>query len=178
MTTLKLLWSTTWRGGALGLVVGTFVGATFGALFANGLFTFSLAFEADKMTSQDVPAGIVAILFLALVGAVVGALFGVPTGFVVGIANGLLLGIVSRVFFFPLTNVRGYRWVIALISMAFTTLTSWVGFMLIMFLYANQDKANYVGLAVFLIIPALIAGVVAGIISQIGARWYEKESAK
>ncbi len=33
-------------------------------------------------------------------------------------------------------------------------------------------------MTVIVLIPALIAGVSAGLISQIGARWYEKESAK
>ncbi len=179
MTILKLLWNTTWRGGALGLGVGTFAGATFGALFGNVLvFGVELLKQRPDPGLNDLPALIGAVALIALIGSVIGALFGVPTGFVVGVVNGLLLGIVSRVFFFPPNDIRGYRWMIALISMVFTTLASWVGFMLITFLYANQDKADFVGIAIFLIVPALIAGAIAGAVSQIGARWYEKESAK
>lgn len=179
MKTSRLLFNATWRGSAWGLLVGTFVGATFGALFGNVLvFGVELLKQRPDPGLNDLPALIGAVALIALIGSVIGALFGVPTGFVVGVANGLLLGIVSRVFFYPLTDVRGYRWVIALISMAFTTLASWVGFMLIMLLYANQNKADFVGIAIFLIIPALIAGIIAGAVSQIGARWYEKESAE
>jgi MFS family permease len=179
MKTLQLLFSTTWRGGMWGLLAGTMVGATFGALFGNVLvFGVGLTQQQEQISLNDIPAAIGAVAILAIIGSVMGALFGVPTGFVVGIANGLLLGIISRVFFFPLKNARAYRWVIALISMAFTTLASWVGFMLIMFLYANQDKADWVGIVIFLVVPALIAGVVAGFISQIGARWYEKKNTK
>jgi hypothetical protein len=179
ISTFKLVWNTTWRGGAWGLLAGTFIGAAFGAVIGNVLvFGVGLMNQSKSLGLNDIPTAFAVVFAVAMFGMVIGAIFGVPTGFVVGITNGLLLGIVSRVFFFPLTNVRAYRWVIALISMTFTTLTSWVGFMLIMFLYANQDKANYVGLAIFLVIPALIAGVVAGLISQIGARWYERESAK
>ncbi|MBI5033621.1 MAG: hypothetical protein HZB51_24135 [Chloroflexi bacterium] len=177
MTTSRLLWGTTWRGGAWGLLAGTFVGATFGALFGNTLiFGVGLLQQQERIGLSDLPQLIPAFAIFAIIGSVMGALFGVPTGFAVGVANGLLLGIISRMFFYPLTDVRGYRWVIALISMTFTALASWVGFMLIMLLYANQDKANWVGLAIFLIVPALIAGVIAGAVSQIGARWYEKAS--
>lgn len=178
MTTLKLLLGTTWRGGAWGLLAGTFVGATFGALFANGLFLFGLAFEADKLTSKDMPASIVAILFLALIGAVVGALFGVPTGFVVGSMDGLLIGVLTRVLFYPLKNVRAYRWTIALVSALFTSIVSWVCFLGIALFYSNRNSANVGVLMLVFILPALVSGIAAGFISRLITHWYEKESAK
>ncbi len=138
MMALRLVWGTTWRGGAWGLLVGTFAGATFGVLLAYVLeIGGGLLAQREPISLSDIPTLIAALAIFGILGAFMGALFGVPTGFVVGVANGLLLGIVSRIFFFPLTDIRGYRWVIGLISMAFTTLASWVGFMLIMFLYAN-----------------------------------------
>lgn len=174
MTTTRLLFGTTWRGAAWGLLVGTFGGSAFGALFGNALvFGVGLLRQPADLSLSDIPTAIAAVGVLALIGSVMGALFGVPTGFVVGLLNGLLVGIVTRVLFFPLKNVRVYRIVIALMSMVFTMLTSWVGFMLIWILYANEDKANMAGLAVMSVLPALIAGVGAGLISQIGARWYE-----
>lgn len=179
MTTINLLFGTTWRGAAWGLLVGTFGGSAFGALFGNVLvFGVGLMRQPADLGLSDIPTAIAAVGVLALIGSVMGALFGVPTGFVVGLLNGLLVGIVTRIFFFPLKNVRAYRIVIALVSLIFTTLASWVGFMLIMILYAKQDKANFTGLGIFVALPALIAGIGAGLICQIGARWYEKESAK
>jgi len=116
----------------------------------------------------------VAIPFLALIGAIMGGVFGIPTGAVVGVLNGLLLGIVTRAFFYPLRDVRTYRRVIAVTSAVCTTIASWLSFFAIMLLYVNEAKANLGGLAIFVVIPALIAGIAAAFISQIGARWYER----
>ena len=176
MTTGKILWGAIWRGGAWGLLAGTMIGTAYGALFANGLFAFSMISEADKMTSKDIPSGIVAIVVLALIGAVMGALFGVPTGFVVGVANGLLVGIITRLFFSPLKNARAYRWTLAIVSGLFTATGSFIGFMLIMLSYANRDEANVPVLAVGVLIPAVIGGIAAGLISRLIARWYETRS--
>jgi len=179
MTTARWLWGMTWRGGAWGLLAGTMLGTAYGAVFANGLFFFGLLSQAPaEFHGEDVPRAIVAVLLLALIGSVMGALFGVPTGFVVGLLNGLLLGIVTRAFFYPLRDARTYRRVIALISVGFTAIASWLGFFAIMLFYANTEKANVPVLAIGVIIPALIAGIAAGFISQMGARWYERESAK
>jgi len=178
MKTARLLFGTIWRGAALGLLVGTFGGSAFGALFANGLFAFNMVLQADKISAQDAPAGIVAILFLALIGAVVGALFGVPTGFVVGIMDGLLIGVLTRVLFYPLKNVRVYRWTIAVVSAVFTSMVAWVCFLGIALFYSNRNSANVGALMLVFILPALIAGIVAGFISRLLTRWYEKASAK
>jgi hypothetical protein len=149
--------------------------ARYGAIFANvmffsGLFAeIPIAFES----SDALRVGIV-VPFLALIGAVMGALFGVPTGFAVGAMNGLLIGIITRAFFFSLRNARTYRRVIAVVSALFTSIASWLGFLAIMLFYANRDKANVGVLAVGVLIPALIAGVGAGLISRVIARWYEQ----
>ncbi|MCI0475567.1 MAG: hypothetical protein L0Y55_04920 [Anaerolineales bacterium] len=178
MSTIKLLWNTTWRGGAWGLLGGTMLGTAYGAIFANALFLFGLAQAPFDLRGDDIPRAFAAILVLALIGAVMGALFGVPTGFVVGALNGLLIGIITRAFFFPLRDARTYRRVIAVVSALFTVIASWLGFLVIMLFYANREKANVEVLAVGVLIPALIAGIVAALISRVIAWWYEKESAK
>jgi eukaryotic-like serine/threonine-protein kinase len=173
VTTIKLLWGTTWRGGALGLLVGTLGGAAYGALFANGLFAFSLLAQPATLQAKDVPAGIVAIVFLALIGAVVGALFGVPTGFVVGLLDGLLVGVLTRAFFYPLKTVRVYRRTAAVVSALFTGVAAWLCFIAIMLFYADRNAANIGVLIGMVTLPALIAGVGAGVLSRLIAGWYE-----
>lgn len=179
MHTIKLFWNTTWRGGAWGLLAGTMLGSAYGAVFANGLFFFGLLSQAPaELQGEDVPRAIFAVLFLALIGAIMGGVFGIPTGAVVGVLNGLLVGIITRVFFFPLRDARTYRRVIAVTSVVFTTIASWLGFFAIMLFYSNRDKANVPVLAIGVAIPALIAGFAAGFISRLITQWYEKESEK
>jgi len=173
--TFDLLWGTTWRGGAFGLVAGTMGGTAYGAVFANALLFFGLATQAAaNFQRDDIPRALVSMLFLALIGAVVGALFGVPTGIVVGIANGLLIGILTRAFFYPPKNTPAYRWALAIVSALFTAITAWICFIGIMLFYANRNAANVPVLAVIVLIPALIAGVGAGRLSRLIARWYTK----
>jgi hypothetical protein len=129
------------------------------------------AFES----SDALRVGVV-IPFLALIGAIMGALFGVPTGLLVGLLNGLLVGILTRVYFFPPRDARTYRRVIAMASALFTAVASWIGFLAIMLFYANREKANVPVLAVGVLIPALIAGVGAGLLSRMITRWYEQHA--
>ncbi len=146
-----------------------------GAVFANGLFFFSLLSQAPaEFHVEDAPRAIVAVLLLALIGSVMGALFGVPTGFIVGLLNGLLLGIATRTFFYPLRDAQTYRRVIGLISVGFTTVASWLGFFAIMLFDANTEKANVPVLAMGVLIPALIAGIAAVFLSRVIARWYKR----
>jgi eukaryotic-like serine/threonine-protein kinase len=173
VTTIKLLWGTTWRGGALGLLVGTLGGAAYGALFANGLLAWGLLAQPRALELKDLPAGIGAVVFLALIGAVIGALFGVPTGIVVGSANGLFLGILTRAFFYPLKNARVYRRTTAVVSALFTGVAAWLCFIAIMLFYADRNAANIGMLIGIVTLPALIAGVGAGLLSQLITRWYE-----
>lgn len=170
MSTIKLFWNTTWRGGAWGLLAGTMLGTAYGAIFANALFLFGLAQAPLDLRADDIPRALGAILVLALIGAVMGALFGVPTGLIVGSLNGLLVGVLTRAFFFPPRDARTYRRVIALASALFTVIASWLGFLAIMLFYANREKANVPMLAVIVLIPALIAGIAAALISRVIAR--------
>lgn len=171
METFKILWGTTWRGGAFGLLAGTMGGAAreAGAIFPD-LFLVAGLVSENSFQPSDTGALVGGVLFFALIGAVMGALFGVPTGLVVGLWDGLLVGLITRAFFFPLKDVQTYRRVIAITCVVFTTIASWLGFLAIMLFYANRDKANVPALAVGAIIPALIAGIAAGLISRLIAR--------
>ena len=93
---------------------------------------------------------------------------------VVGIANGLLLGVMTRAFFYPLKNAQQYRRVVAGVSAIFTGVLAWLCFFSIMLFYANRAAADVAALAVIVAIPALIAGVGAGLTSRLIAQWYSK----
>lgn len=179
MTTARLLWGMTWRGGALGLFAGTMLGTTYGALFANALLLVGLDRNGlFVLTPNQISGGLAAILVMALIGMVMGGLFGVPTGFIVGLLNGLFVGLITRLFFYPLQNARLYRWTIGIVSGLFVVLASLGGFLAIALFYANASRANVPVIAALLVIPALIAGIAAVFLSRVITRWYEKESAK
>ena len=179
MTTLKIILGTSWRGAGLGLLAGTLGGSSYGAIFANVLLAFGILSQAPfEVKPQELVGALAAILIFALIGSVMGALFGVPSGLVVGIALGVLLGLLTRAFFYPLKNVQRYRWTIAIVSGLFTAPIAWFCFFSIMLFYANRDAADVRGLAVIVLVPALIAGVGAGLMSRLIANWYESESKK
>ena len=179
MNTIRLLWNTLWRGGAWGLLMGSILGMTYGATFANILVFAGLISQPwGNFKLGDIPAAIFAVLILALLGAIFGGIFGIPTGFAVGVMNGLLFGILTRLFFYPLRDTRIYRRVMALASGLFTAIASWFGFILIWLLYANKEKDTLGAGIVMVTLPAIIAGIAAAFMSRLGTRWYEKESAK
>lgn len=173
MKTARLLFDTTWRGGAWGLLSGTLLGTAYGAIFANVLlFLGLLSQDAAQFQLDDVPRAMFAMLVLALIGAVMGALFGVPTGFVVGLFNGLLIGLVTRIFFFPLRDAAKHRRAVGIVSAIFTILASWFCFFSIMLFYANRAQASVPVLALVGVIPALIAGAAGWFVARQIARWY------
>jgi hypothetical protein len=179
MSTSELFWGTTWRGAGLGLLAGTLGGASYGAVFANVLFAIGVLTQAPfELKPQDLVGALAAVLIMGLVGSVIGALFGVPSGLVVGVAGGVLLGVLTRAFFYPLTNARRYRWAIAVVSASFTGVLAWICFFSIMLFYANKGAADVGVLAVIVTVPALIAGVGAGLTGRLIAQWYENESQK
>lgn len=173
MTTLKLFWQMTVRSAAFGVIVGTFGGSAFGAIFANALFVGGLfTQDPSAFTAGDIPRAIFAVLFFGLIGAVVGAMFGIPTGVAVGALNGLLIAGVTRVFFFPPKNLRTYRRVISIVSALFAAFAAWFGFLVIALFYANRSAANIPALAGIFVIPALAAGGYAWFIAPRIVAWY------
>jgi hypothetical protein len=179
MATIKIILGTTWRSAGLGLLAGTLGGTSYGVLFANILLAFGIMSQAPfEVKPQDLVGALAAFVIFALIGSVMGGLFGVPSGLVVGVTAGLLLGVLTRVFFYPLTNARRYRRVIAGTSAAFTGLLAWFCFFSIMLFYANKSAANFGVLAAIGVVPALIASIGAGLMSRVIANWYESESIK
>ena len=176
MNTIKLIWNTTWRGGAWGLLAGASLSMAYGATFANLLvFGGMITQPLGEFQPGDIPAVIFVIFFMAFIGTIMGGIFGIPTGFTVGAMNGFLFGIITRLFFYPPRNLRVYHAVMALSSGLFTAIASWVGFILIWQLYMNEEKGDLGAGVVMVTIPAIIAGIAAAFMSRLGYKWYEKQ---
>jgi hypothetical protein len=175
MSTLTLLWNTTWRGGAWGLLAGASLSMAYGATFANLLvFGGMITQPLGEFQPGDIPAAIFVVFLMAFLGAIMGGIFGIPTGFAVGATNGFLFGIITRLFFFPPRNTHLYHRVMALSSGLFTGIASWVGFILIWQLYMNDEKGDLGAGIIMVTVPAIIAGIAAAFMSRLGTRWYEK----
>lgn len=177
--TFKLLWGTTWRGGAWGTALGALLGAVYGALFLVALFLFAISTQSGAPPqAEDAPRGLGAVLFLTLIGSGVGSIFGIPTGILIGLVDGFLLGILTRAFFFPLRDARRYHWVIGTASALLSAIGSFISFALILLLYAKEHSISVTTMAAAGAFPALIAGAGGVFISNRIARWYEKEGTK
>lgn len=156
VNTLKLFWNAIWRSMATGSLS---VGAC-AAIY--GTFYFPI---------------------LATIG---GGIVGMYLGLLLGLQNGIIISIVTRLCFFPLTNLKLHRQFLTAIGMVICTGTSiWFfnslnpGY-LIFKEAVDSDYANYTPAFAeslfFVLAPSLIAGLSMGISSKHFARWYQKES--
>ncbi|MDY6936961.1 MAG: serine/threonine-protein kinase [Cyanobacteriota bacterium] len=164
VTTLGLLWHVGWRSLAMGTGAGAVYGGIYGAI--NGLFMGIV-----ETSTQSV--GIV------LIAIAVGAGSGAGVGLWVGAANALLVGLLTRLFFFPLKNVRRYRRVLSFLTPAVGTLAGMFGFFFPFFISlmgSMTDTQIYAIVLTFNIIPSIVLGLSMGAISKLFARWYERRS--
>lgn len=109
------------------------------------------------------------------IGTYFGAHFGGFLGVSLGLGNGLLVGLLTRLYFFPLTNARRHRRIVGMVSILYCTAAGSMGFALLSyksFLSRTGAVLMFIGIP----IPALIAGLAMGLISQRIARWYEQKS--
>ncbi len=107
-----------------------------------------------------------------VLGTIIGARYCLLLGLLLGLGNGIIVGIVTRLWFFPLTNPKFYRQALTVISIILCTSTSIV-FFLMLPLIRLQDAMDYI---IFALAPSLIAGMSMGASSKSIARWYQKES--
>jgi serine/threonine protein kinase len=108
----------------------------------------------------------------------IGGFHGFLLGLILGLGNGIILGIVTRLWFFPLTNPKLHREVLSAISIVFCTCTS-----IIFYIKAGPDERfilsyynyNYY-FSMCILLPSLIAGLLMGAITDSITRWYQKAS--
>ncbi|MEG4392630.1 serine/threonine-protein kinase [Microcoleus sp. BROC3] len=126
-------------------------------------------------------AAIYSTFVIPVLGTIVGGLIGLFLGLLLGLGNGIIVGIVTRLWFFPLTNPKLHRQVLTAISIVLCTSTSIVFFFIVnaiievimdvslIFHNINMD-------IILLLAPSLIAGLSMGASSKSIARWYQIES--
>ncbi|MEG4405308.1 serine/threonine-protein kinase [Microcoleus sp. MON2_D5] len=117
-------------------------------------------------------AAIYSTFIFPVLGTIVGGSIGLFLGLLLGLGNGIIVWIVTRLWFFPLTNPKLHRQVLTGISIVLCTSTSIV-FFRIMGLNTLKDLSGQI---LFVLAPSLIAGLSMGASSKSIARWYQKES--
>ena len=167
MTTGKLLWGTTWRGGVWGVLAGGILGAIYGPILIV-ILTIESALT-NTLSSNDVRS----IGGLSLFALVVGVIFGAAIGAFAGALNGLLIGILTRLVFSPSNNAARYRLIVAIASALFTGITALLGLLAILLLIMGTTPDPQ-ELILFITLPALIAAIAAALISILITRWYER----
>ncbi|MEG3848091.1 serine/threonine-protein kinase [Microcoleus sp. herbarium19] len=117
--------------------------------------------------------GIYSIFFIGVLGATMVVFLGIFFGLLLGLGNGIIIVIVTRLFFYPLTNPKLHRQVLAAISIILSTLTIIIFMRLKISNYFNDMTVAFV---IDAILPSLIGGLLMGVNSKYFARWYQKES--
>ena len=93
--------------------------------------------------------------------------------FLLGLGNGIIIAFVTRLCFFPLTNPKLHRQLLAAISILVSTSTSMVFFQQVTVMNFPNYASNYI---LLLLAPSLIAGLSMGAVSKCFAEWYQRES--
>ncbi len=93
--------------------------------------------------------------------------------FLLGLGNGIIIAFVTRLCFFPLTNPKLHRQLLAAISILVSTSTSMVFFQQVTVMNFQNYASNYI---LLLLAPSLIAGLSMGAVSKCFAEWYQRES--
>lgn len=172
MTTRRLLWGMTWRGGIWGCVLGTFLTSIYGWLFFAFTTGQSSVWSKESLFSTS---GLMLSIFVAVL------FFSFPL-LLVGLTGGFVIAILTRKLFYPLTTPFQFR----RISIISGFVIGVLGFLAIWVLrfgswdvtYSLKTDPELLKYILFPIVPALIAGFGATFVSQRLARWYERESAK
>jgi len=140
--------------------------------------TFSLFWNAIVASSGlgglalGACVAIYSTFFYPIQGTFLGGAMGFLLGWLLGLGNGIIIGIVTRLWFFPLTNPKLHRQVLTAISIILCTLTTIV---LLLKIYPNiSDDCS--GCIVFVLAGSLLAGLSMGSSTKSIARWYQKKS--
>ena len=127
-------------------------------------------------------AAIYSTFIIPVLGTIFGLFIGLFLGLLLGFGNGIIVGIVTRLWFFPLTNPKLHRQVLTAISILLCTSTSIVYFLIVHgiiegILNVSSLLHNNIYMDIMLLFaPSLIAGLSMGASSKSIARWYQIES--
>lgn len=148
VSTINLLWYSLWRSTLIG------------------------------MLAVAVYAAIYATFIIPILGTMWGLYIGCWLGLSIGFINGILVTILTRLFFFRLTNPKLHRQVVSIASTAICTAASIVIFPTLLGEMLNYLIENPSLGLIFIVAPSAIAGMTMGVISKSIARWYQRESQK
>ncbi len=156
LSTASLLWNSIWRSICIGGLAVTLYAIVYG--------TFTIP----------------------ILGTLFGGFIGVILAFVLSLINGLLVAIVTRLFFFPPTNAKLHRQVISVLSTIICTSASFVYLQVSLpgvtlnsctdSLFCYPKYSPYQNYILWVLAPAVIAGLSMGVSGKFIARWYERES--
>jgi eukaryotic-like serine/threonine-protein kinase len=141
--------------------------------------TFSLFYDGiwDSSVIASIALGACAAIYIRFFNPVfetsIGSFLCIYSGPMLGLGNGIIVGIVTRLWFFPLTNPKLHRQVLNAISIVLCTSTSIVFLGMRMPSIGIDDATNYM---IFVLAPSLIIGLSMGATSRYIARWYQKAS--
>ncbi len=125
-------------------------------------------------------AAIYGTFICPLVITIVAGVIGIFLGLLLGLGNGIIVGIVTRLWFFPLTNPKLHRQVLTAISILLCTSTSivffWILNAIIDGIMGGSPIHNMDMDIILVFAPSLIAGLSMGASSKSIARWYQIES--
>ncbi len=181
MTTRRLLWGMTWRGGVWGAATGVALSIIYSFLVALGVAIWHVWQPSEARTFTETLTSLVGLPFFGtcFAGVPFGIIVGAPFGATIGICSGILVAIVTGTMFAPLVNRYHYRRVVAVTS-------GIVAVFSVPAVVAETLKSPYFGFAywtnndtiLYLVGPAILAMFAAIIISQRLARWYENNMQK
>jgi serine/threonine protein kinase len=142
--------------------------------------TFSLLGNAIWYSTAigSLGVGISGSIYATFIGPGWGVITGfqsVCLGLSLGLGNGIIVGIVTRLWFFPLTNPKLYRQVLTTMSIVLCT---WIS---MIFFHARLWALNvgdfwHLPLIIVVLAPSLMAGLSMGATTNSITRWYQKAS--
>ncbi|MGB3263774.1 MAG: serine/threonine-protein kinase [Microcoleus sp.] len=114
------------------------------------------------------------------VATIIGGTMGIYLGWRLGLVNGIIVGIVTRLWFYPLTNPKLHRQILTPISIGLCTLTPMPFFLRMAERYVSHNGGNPIMSSseyiILVLAPSLITGLSMGATSKSIARWYQKAS--
>ncbi len=188
LSTSKLFWGMIWRSSAWGILTGGIGGAVYATLLMAASLVSEPISSSPVADAEAFVSGIGVWVLSMLLVALAGGVSGNVIGLVFGPIGGLLCALLTRLFFFPLRDVRIYRWLVGIsggiygVIVMVTSILLWAYLILLVFPEPTGNETYnidyFVGVAVvgLCFLPELIGGLACVLISQLIAGWYGRES--